>query len=273
VLKRVSIRLVIAKKLSRVSSSAREFLQMLANRGDCYRIGARMRFAELWSALRPRNAFDTRRRGSVPNPGITSQMTLDDSTHGTLRCVLKAARGRAALQSAAHKIQSHRSPNQPLRRVQQLRSRLCDVVLSAASTAVFRFVGLICVLAVCGAAFGGELNEKQAVKKVFALPEFSAFEKQVRAAGHRATVGEGDLITDPKAVPEKVGVPVWRFHVYESRPDHKSRWQTFLVHAKTGKMFVYDLAEDAYLTLAEWRKARGKSERKTTPASGAISSR
>src|SRR5207253_5729428 len=40
-------------------------------------------------------------------------MTFDDSAQRVQRCVLKAARGRAALESAAHKMHYHRPVNDP----------------------------------------------------------------------------------------------------------------------------------------------------------------
>lgn len=98
-----------------------------------------------------------------------------------------------------------------------------------------------------------ELSESDAIHKVTALPEYQHYQKLVEKAGHHVQIDPAQRVTDPTEAAPNVPLPAWRIDVFEDLPEHRSRWQTFLVSAKSGALFVYDVVQDKYLTLKQWR--------------------
>jgi hypothetical protein len=98
-----------------------------------------------------------------------------------------------------------------------------------------------------------DVTESDAIHKVTALPEYQHYQKLVEKAGHHVQIDPAQRVTDAKEAAPNVPLPAWRIDVYEDLPEHRSRWQTFLVSAKSGALFVYDVVQDRYLPLKQWR--------------------
>jgi hypothetical protein len=98
------------------------------------------------------------------------------------------------------------------------------------------------------------LTEKEAFKRVEALPEFTRFVANLKKASH----GRVDVIEGTEASPLpgcKAGTVECRFELYvgENHPDHTAVWERFYVDAWSGAISVYDVVTDAPISLAEWR--------------------
>ena len=109
-----------------------------------------------------------------------------------------------------------------------------------------------------------ELTERQAVLLVRQLPEFRDFQRFARKHHSAIDISDNELVTDASRLePEGVHVPAWRICVTHTVIDdpatgdaHSSKWNEFLVDARSGGILVLWRVGDPYryITLKEWHE-------------------
>ena len=109
-----------------------------------------------------------------------------------------------------------------------------------------------------------ELTEGQAVLLVRQLPEFREFQRFARKHHSAIDVSDNELVTDASRVePAGLRVPAWRICVTHTVIDdpatgdaHSSKWNEFLVDARSGAILVLWRVGDPfrYITLKEWHE-------------------
>jgi hypothetical protein len=115
-----------------------------------------------------------------------------------------------------------------------------------------------------------ELTEQDAIRLVRELPEFREFREFARRHHSKIDISDNELVTDAsRLTPPSLPVPAWRICVTHTVVDdpatgdaHSSKWNEFLVDARTGTIFVLWRVGDPYqyIPLKEWHRRNRKAE-------------
>lgn len=185
---------------------------------------------------------------------------------------LSADRARGEITTHRRIGQLSRTPHLcPSQAVADLGSRYA--FLRAVTTRRLFVAGVIALVSVSSAVAGRELTERDAVALVRQLPEFRAFARFAHRHHSAVDTDDNELVTDAsRLLPQVLPVPAWRICVTHSVTDdpatgdgHYSKWQEFVVDARSGMIYVLWRVEDpfTYIPLSEWRRRNREFEKKT----------
>ncbi|MGI9088943.1 MAG: hypothetical protein ACR2HH_14575 [Chthoniobacterales bacterium] len=129
------------------------------------------------------------------------------------------------------------------------------------------FVRVFCGLAVASVSVAAPpraLTERDAIRLVRQLPEFHKFRQFARQHHSEIDVSDNELVTDASSLaPPTLPVPAWIIRVTHTVVDdpatgdaHSSKWNEFLVDARSGTVYVLWRVGDpyTYISLSEWRR-------------------
>jgi hypothetical protein len=129
---------------------------------------------------------------------------------------------------------------------------------------IARCLFVIATVAGFSLAAHGELSERQAIMRVRQLPEFHEFQRFARKHHSAIDISDNERVTDASRLePPGLRVPAWRICVTHTVVDdpatgdaHSSKWNEFLVDARSGAILVLWRVGDPfrYISLSDWRQ-------------------
>jgi hypothetical protein len=134
-------------------------------------------------------------------------------------------------------------------------------------------VSALASISISGAAASrADFTEHDAISLVRQLPEFREFHRFAHRRHSAIDISDNELVTDAsRLVPPTLEVPAWRICVTHTVVDdqatgdaHSSKWNEFLVDARTGAIFVLWRVGDPYqyIPLSQWRRRNREFERR-----------